>query len=86
MTRVRSNQVHFYNRIDGEREDFTADQFTAIENDTWPVEYDDTVALLVDTMEYTDSHQVESLMTAFEAAYPVAMASSRTSGSDDERP
>jgi hypothetical protein len=38
-------------------------------------------------MECTDSHQVESLMTAFEAAYPVAMASSRTSGgSNDERP
>jgi hypothetical protein len=69
MTRVRDGMFHFYNRIDGEREDFTADQFTAVEGDTHQLEYDDKIVGLADAMQYTNSQQVEHLAREFRVAY-----------------
>ena len=69
MTGVRGDQIHVYNRIDGQRLDFTADQFTLIPGDTWRVEYDDTVISVAEAMTLTNPRQIDILLRAFEASF-----------------
>lgn len=53
---------HFYNRIDGTRLDFTAEQFAA------PIRYDDLPATEAEALADTSPAQVATLAAAFRAA------------------
>jgi hypothetical protein len=58
---------HFYNRIDGERVDFTADQFT-MPNYSYALTYEDNPSTADETAEECLHGQIDALRVAFKAA------------------
>jgi hypothetical protein len=56
---------HIYNRIDGERCDFTEDQFEN-PNDFHEVEYEDLPSSREEAATLTSSERVEAMRAAFE--------------------
>lgn len=56
---------HFYNRIDGERCDFTADQFTANPEYSHSIEYKDSLSNLDEAATETCPSQISNLRYAF---------------------
>jgi hypothetical protein len=54
---------HFYNRIDGERHDFTASQFEE------PITYDDIITDREDAARATTNHELATLSDAFQKHY-----------------
>lgn len=57
---------HFYNRINGERCDFTADQFTANPDYSHSIEYKDILSSPNEAENETNSIQISNLRYAFE--------------------
>ena len=60
--------LHFYNRIGGERVDFTADQFTDIPGYTWDLVYEDAPSSVQLALADTYDGQVLALDAAFTKA------------------
>lgn len=60
-----SNIRHFYNRIDGKRIDFTADQFE-IPNYWCELTYDDTESSVAEALTETLDGQIEEMRFSFE--------------------
>jgi hypothetical protein len=54
---------HFYNRVDGERHDFTASQFEQ------PITYDDIITDQADAARATTNHELTTLNDAFQKHY-----------------
>ena len=67
-TQVRGDFVHIYNRIDGQRLDFTAEQFKN-PKDRWDVTYEDEIVDRAEAMCLTTKGQLENLMRAFDRAF-----------------
>ena len=59
---------HFYNRIEGERVDFTADQFT-MPDYSYALTYEDRASSAAEAEEETRPGQVEALRRAFRKAF-----------------
>lgn len=59
---------HFYNRIDGTRYDFTADQFS-MPDYSHDVKYEDILSNVVEAKSETMSGQVDELRGAFRKAF-----------------
>jgi hypothetical protein len=59
---------HFYNRIDGTRYDFTADQFEDPEY-SHKIEYKDLVSSFEEAKTETLPGQIDAMRTAFEKAF-----------------
>ena len=55
--------AHFYNRIDGERHDFTASQFEQ------PIDYSDIATDRADAASGATNHELTTLKAAFEKHY-----------------
>ena len=64
---------HFYNRINGKRNDFTADQFED-PRDSHEIEYKDWPSSLEEALTETDEIQVSELRRAFELALRIKSA------------
>lgn len=62
------NGRHFYNRIDGVRYDFTADQFSMPEY-SHDVQYNDILSSVEEAASETTFGQIEELRRAFRAAF-----------------
>jgi hypothetical protein len=60
---------HFYNRIDGERYDFTAEQFTEIPNYTYNVDYEDIESSVAEAETETYTSQISALRSTFSKAF-----------------
>jgi hypothetical protein len=65
----RPNSVHFYNRINGVRHDFTAEQFTDIPNYTHDLEYLDIQSNVCEAREITSDSEISAFRAAFTKAY-----------------
>ncbi len=59
---------HFYNRIGGQRFDFTRSQFDELPDYWGPVVYDDTASSLADAMTEMLPGQLEAMRAAFKKA------------------
>jgi hypothetical protein len=59
---------HFYNRIDGQRYDFTRSQFDDLPDYWGPVVYDDTPSSLADAMTEMLPGQLDAMRMAFRKA------------------
>ncbi len=59
---------HFYNRIDGKRVDFTADQFT-MSDYSYDLTYEDQSSSAAEAAEETQPGQVEALRRAFDKVF-----------------
>jgi hypothetical protein len=59
---------HFYNRIDGKRVDFTADQFT-MPDYSYDLTYEDQPSSAAEAAEETQPGQVEALRRAFDKVF-----------------
>jgi hypothetical protein len=59
---------HFYNRIEGQRYDFTRSQFDELPEYWGPVVYDDTPSSLADAMSEMLPGQLEEMRAAFKKA------------------
>ena len=59
---------HFYNRINGQRIDFTADQFK-MPGYSYPLTYEDRISSKAEAEKETLSGQVEALWRAFRRAF-----------------
>jgi hypothetical protein len=59
---------HFYNRIEGERYDFTRNQFDDLPDYWGPVAYDDTPSSFADAMTEMLPGQLEEMRAAFKKA------------------
>ena len=59
---------HFYNRIAGQRYDFTRSQFDDLPDYWGPVVYDDTLSSLADAMTEMLPGQLEEMRSAFKKA------------------
>lgn len=70
-TRIPSanNVLHFYNKINGKRYDFTVGQFTAYPEHTREIEYQDIPSTVEEAKADTSPAQVEELRTAFNVAF-----------------
>ena len=62
------NWRHFYNRIDGVRYDFTAEQFSEIPDYKHDIEYEDIVSSVNEAETETDQNQIAALRNAFNEA------------------
>ena len=63
------NGRHFYNRIDGVRHDFTAEQFSEIPDYTYDIGYEDIVSSLNEAETETNQQQINALRNAFNKAF-----------------
>jgi hypothetical protein len=63
------NGRHFYNRINGVRYDFTAEQFTDIPDYTYNLEYQDIISSVDEAATEADSKQIMALRYAFNQAF-----------------
>ena len=62
------NGCHFYNRIDGTRYDFTADQFED-QQYSHKIEYKDRISSFEEAEAETLPGQIEAMRTAFDKAF-----------------
>ena len=60
---------HFYNFIDGKRYDFTADQFSKMDDYQCEIEYKDILSNAEEAASETPTGQIESLRTSFSKAF-----------------
>jgi hypothetical protein len=60
---------HFYNRINGVRYDFTAEQFTDIPDYTYELEYQDILSSVEEAETETNIKQIMALRFAFNEAF-----------------
>jgi len=65
---------HFYNQIDGERCDFTADQFTVNPDYCWKIEYSDIPSSIEEAATEAYELQVNNLRSAFKREWEAANA------------
>lgn len=63
------NDRHFYNRIDGVRHDFTAEQFSEIPDYMYDIEYEDIVSSVNEAETETNQQQINTLRNAFNKAF-----------------
>lgn len=63
-----TNGLHFYNRINGKRFDFTAKQFTTFPDYTHDIDYEDILSNVEEAYSDTLPGQVTELRSAFSKA------------------
>lgn len=60
---------HFYNRINGIRYDFTAEQFYEIPDYTYDLQYEDIISNVNEAETETNKNQIMALRNAFNTAF-----------------